>query len=65
MKTQCEKCEEIKLLAESLKAEVKANGPCIKRAIKNSDYAHAAHLASVNGALEYVIDKIDGILTLK
>lgn len=65
MKAKCKKCEELKRFRCELKGEVKENAVDIRRYIKLAEYDKASHLASVNGALEYVIDKIDGILTLK
>ena len=45
----------IRYVIKGFKAEMKENRVEMKECVRDCDYAAAAHLQSVNGALDYVI----------
>lgn len=64
-RTHLSKKEELKLLIEQLRDEVKENKNDIRYAVRCEDYAEAAHLTSVNFCLDYVINHLKDIIKTK
>ena len=62
MKNEKEMRAELKHLIRELKAEIKENNVERKAVVKARAYDEAAHLQSVNGALDYVIGWLNKIV---